>query len=359
MKFHVLRFGFRKFLIYGLWTMVYGLLLVGCAEGAATAKEFITITDGCGYEVEVPYPAQRLVVVNSDSAEILCALGVEDRIIGITDHIANFGANLLSELKDVTIIGSSRMPNTEMIVELKPDVVIATDMWRPSQKEFADQLTPFGIPVVRVPCYRINRLADDVRILGRVVGKEKEAEEYIRYFKKYLDKVEKRLGNLKRKVRVYAEGYGDYKAVSFGSGAYTMLGLAGVDNIAGDKPIPYPEMSPEWAVIENPEVIIKAASSGWIKTGYGFLDVEAVSNFWKSIVNRPVWDQIDAVRNGRVYLVSYEIWTGPRTPIGMLYIAKWCYPELVADIDPEAIHREWLLKWHKKELKGIYVYPIL
>ena len=74
-------------------------------------------------------------------------------------------------------------------------------------------------------------------------------------------------------------------------------------------------------------------------------------------MNRPSFRQLEAVKNGRVYLLSSEIWTGPRAPISILYIAKWCYPDRFKDMDPEAVHRDWLLTWHDKELKGIYVYP--
>ncbi len=320
-------------------------------------KEYVIVTDACGYEVKIPFPARRLVVTNSDAAEVLCALGAGDRIIGVTAHTARMCSDLFSQLKGKAIIGSWQNPSLEKIIELEPDVIITYDMWRPSQKEFAEQLAPFGISVVRAPCYRIDRLAEDVKILGKIVGKEEEAQEYIEYYQRILDEVQSRLRSIKKKVRVYGESYGDYVAVSKGSGAYELLKRAGVDNIAGNQPISSPRMAPEWVVDENPEVIIKAASSGGVRMGYGILDKEAISNFRNRLVARPVWDRIEAVKKGRVYIISAEIWADPRAAIGILYVAKWCYPELFKDIDPEAIHRKWLMKWHRKELKGIYVYP--
>ncbi|MCK4326370.1 ABC transporter substrate-binding protein [bacterium] len=320
-------------------------------------KEYVIVTDACGYEVKIPFPARRLVVTNSDAAEVLCALGAGDRIIGVTAHTARMCSDLFSQLKGKAIIGSWQNPSLEKIIELETNVVITYDMWRPSQKEFAEQLAPFGISVVRAPCYRIDRLAEDVKILGKIVGKEEEAQEYIEYYQRILDEVQSRLRSIKKKVRVYGESYGDYVAVSKGSGAYELLKRAGVDNIAGNQPISSPRMAPEWVVDENPEVIIKAASSGGVRMGYGILDKEAISNFRNRLVARPVWDRIEAVKKGRVYIISAEIWADPRAAIGILYVAKWCYPELFKDIDPEAIHRKWLMKWHRKELKGIYVYP--
>ncbi len=333
------------------------LLSYRAEADSESKKNTVTITDVCGYEVKIPFPARRLVVTNSDAAEVLCALGAGDRIIGVTAHTARMCSDLFSQLKGKAIIGSWQNPSLEKIIELEPDVVITYDMWRPSQKEFAEQLAPFGISVVRAPCYRIDRLAEDIKILGKIVGKEEKAQEYIEYYQEILAQVQSRLKGIKKKVRVYGESYGDYVAASKGSGAYELLKRAGVDNIAGNQPISSPRMAPEWVVDKNPEVIIKVASSGWVRMGCGALDREAISNFRNRLVARPVWDRIEAVKNGRVYIISAEIWTDPRAAIGILYAAKWCYPELFKDIDPEAIHRKWLMKWHRKELKGIYVYP--
>jgi iron complex transport system substrate-binding protein len=331
-------------------------LLVPKLVAGAEPKAFFTITDALGKTVEVHSGARRIVVTNGDAAEILCALGVGDRIVGITDHIAESATDLLPELKGKPVIGSSQAPNIERIAELRPELVIAYEMWM-TQEAFEAKLAPLHIPVARLLCYRVEHLQSDIRILGKIAGREKEAEEYNAYFQGVLGEVAKRLGSVAPRVRVYAESYRDYSTVARGSGADTLLDLAGVDNIALSQPVPFPTISPEWVVAQNPRVIVKASSSQWLKMGYNITDLESVVAFRQGIMNRPVWTRIDAVRNNRVFLLSNEIWTGPRAPVGILYIAKWCYPDLFADIDPEVVHRNWLLKWHGKELKGIYAYP--
>lgn len=323
---------------------------------AAESKRVLTITDAYKNKVNILIPAERIVAINSDAAEILCALQVAEKIVGVSNHISDFCSNLHSELRGKPLVGSPQSPSIEKIIDLRPDLVLYYDMWLPEDALEA-KLAPLGIPVARIPCYRVDSLARDVRILGKIVGKEKEAEEYVEFFQKYLNEVTTRLKDVKRKTRVYAEGYGDYVTVSERSGADGILRSAGVENIATEQPVCFPKISPEWVVDKNPEVIIKAASSGWIKTGYGISDVETVADFRDTLLNRPVWNKIDAVKTGKLYLLSYEIWSGPRAPIGILYVAKWCYPEKFQDIDPEDIHRQWLMKWHKKELKGIYAYP--
>lgn len=365
LKSKIKKFYHTVFFIFNMCFVVGGIFTF--AESAAGAdddveyanagKEKVSITDACGHKFDIACPVQRLIVTNSDAAEVLCALGAADKIVGITDHTARICSDLFSELKGKTIVGSWQNPSLEKIIELKPDAVITYDKWRPAEEDFAQRLARFNIAVIRAPCYKIDSLAEDIRILGKITGKEKKAEVYIDYYQKILEHAESRLKNLKRKTRVYAESYTNYYAVSKGSGAYEILERAGADNITGDQPIPSPLVSPEWIVDKNPEIIIKSASSGYLRMGYGCSDINAVAMFWNVLIKRPVWDRIEAVQKNRVYLICPEIWSGPRAAIGIIYIAKWCYPQEFRDIDPEAIHQQWLMKWHNKELKGIYVYP--
>lgn len=343
------------FRVLFIWTLLLGINLA-LSGHPADAKEKIVFTDAINRKVEISVPIKRIVVLNSDAAEVICALGARDMIVGIGQHVAANGTAELYGLKDCPTVGSPSAPSMEKIIELQPDLVISYEMWL-TQDSFEAMLTPMGIEVARIPCYKMDDLVDNIRILGRITGKQKEAEAYISYFQGPLEEVEKRLKNREDQVRVYVEGYSDYAGVSKGSGAEGMLRQAYVHNITEDQPVPYPKVSPEWVVDTDPKVIIKASSSSYIKTGYGVSEEQSISEYRDLIINRPAWDQITAVKEERVYILSNEIYVGPRSPIGILYIVKWCYPEIFRDIDPEKIHREWLMKWHHKDLKGIYVFP--
>ena len=326
---------------------------IGATHGA---RKMITLTDVFGKEINVLAPVERMVVTNGDAAEIICALGASKKIIGISDYIGDVCSNLLSDLQGREMVGSTQNPSMEKILELQPDLVIASDRWV-SDDAFEAKIGTLGIPIARIPCYRLNRLKEDIRLLGRISGKEEKASEYAAMIENALDGVSERLKKVKVPVRVYSEGYGDYVTSSVGSGAALLLERAGVANIAADQPVPFPRVSAEWVVVQNPDVILKAAGATYVKTGYGITNIKGIASFWDEILNRPGWYHINAVKNHRIFLISSEIWAGPRAPVGILHIAKWCYPELFEDMNPRAFHREWLQKWHHKELKGIYVYP--
>lgn len=343
----------------------WGLLLVALfllstlrvvwARPGYTPRQVVAFTDALGRQVEIPAPVRRIVTINGDAAEILCALGAEEQVVGISTHIAANG-DLLSGLRTKAVVGTSMSPSIEKIIELQPDLVIAYEMWM-THEVFEDKLAPLGIPVARMYCYRLDHLPGEIRILGKLVGRPEAATAYISYFEKTLQQVHGRLQGLDRKARIYNEGYGPYKTVSDGSGPDKLLAQAGVQNIAAGQPVPWPEITAEWVVEQDPELIVKVASPTYIKTGYGIRNARAIDDFLAELTHRPAWQQIRAVRQDRVHILSSELWIGPRAPLGILYIAKWAYPERFEEIDPQAVHRQWLMKWYGKELKGIYVYP--
>ncbi|MDP3044316.1 MAG: copper amine oxidase, partial [Bacillota bacterium] len=85
---------------------------------------------------------------------------------------------------------------------------------------------------------------------------------------------------------------------------------------------------------------------------------EAMAKKRAEMKSRPGWQKMTAVQEERIYLLSSEIYTGPRMIVGIASFARWLYPELFRDIDPGAIHKEMLAKFHGIELKGAYAYPI-
>ena len=297
----------------------------------------------------------RLVVLNGDAAEVILVLKAEDKVVGVTDEILR-SPELGRGFSGRPSVGRWNSPNLERVVSLKPDLVIAYRRWPDSKLE--ENLRPFHIEVLRINCYKLDKLADEIRLLGKITGKRERAEELVRFIEDKLALVRERVKGVpaEKRVRVYIESYADYTSVAKGSGGHQMCEMAGGMNIAADQPVPYPRLSPEWVVKSNPQVIVKAVTSSRARCGYGVSDPTPLKRLWMEIVSRPGWDEIGAVKNGRVYLISADIWVGPRGFVGICYMAKWFYPDLFGDLDPEAMHREYLRRFLGVEAKGIFAY---
>lgn len=327
-------------------------VLCSCRTPAEAGKK-IAIKDSMGRTVRVPCPPQRIVEVNGDVAELICAFGDAGKIVGASSYTLadKFYAGRL-KARDV---GKSFTPSVEEILALRPDVVFGYGKFL--KPEIIAQLERAGVPVVLLDCYKVKTMAQDIRTLGTILDRQKEAAAYIAYFEKYQKLFAERTRKipLNKRPRVYLEQYTDYTLSGPGSGGAELLDGVGARNIGAGLRAPYPKISPEWLVAQNPEVIIKACSSS-VPCGYGE-NADAMKKKRAEIMGRPGWSKIAAVRRGKVYMLSSEIFTGPRAIVGMAYIAKWLYPQLFRDVNPAAIHQEMLKKFHKMELKGAYVYP--
>lgn len=321
-------------------------------------KRIIRIVDSSGRYVGVPQPVKGVVALTSDSAEIIRALNASDLLLGVTKYVADGEKAFWKELAELPNVGSCFRPDYEKIIELDPDVVIAYVRWAP---ELEEKLEPHGIKVVRLDLYKPSMIMHETKILGLILGREKEAEELCDYWQNYLNLIESRIrdaekaGNLTR-LRVYVEGYREWSTCGIGSGWYELTMMGGGKPV-GEFTIPYPKVSAEWVVDQNPDVIIKFVSSGTVPETYTAESSDLLRQVAESIKARPGLEMVNAVKNDRVYVIHAEIGSGPRYVVGVAYIAKWLYPDLFKDLKPEEIHAEYLSRFQGLEYQGFYAYP--
>jgi len=316
----------------------------------------ITIVDSAGRYVTVPWPLKRIVALTTDSLEVLIALHAEDLVVGVTAYVKG-KPELTAHLGNVTYVGTCFKPNIEAIVSVKPQVVITYVRW-PKPEVLDEKLKPFGIKVIRLDFYKISTLFTEVKLLGLLINHTKEADEFVKFWNDILTSIRSKVLKLKpnQMVRVYFEGYHDYVANGPGSGGDDDLKMAGGVNIFGDSPIPYPKVSSEAVIEKNPDVIIKAVSTAKFKP-YGAKNASILKEIRDSIMSRPGWSAIKAVKEGRVYIISGALTAGPRAVIAIAYIAKWLYPDLFKDLHPEEILKTYFEKFLRVPCSGIWVYP--
>lgn len=276
-------------------------------------------------------PVQRIIVTNADAAEMLLALGAQDRIVGVSDTVKNHPV-LGPRFTGIESIGSWQAPDIEKIIALNPDAVISYSTYLPKN---VDKITASEIPLYTIDCYKIDTLASDTRQLGRLTGKEQAAENYIAFLERYETLVQSRVKNIRDREspRVYFESYADYSALTMGSGGDLLVTMAGGSNIAGLLPVASPKVNAEWVYAENPDVIIKVAASG--------KNVTELREIREKITGRTGIANTSAVRNGQVFVLSSSIVYGPRSVIGLVYIAKILHPDEFRDVQPAGILDEY------------------
>jgi iron complex transport system substrate-binding protein len=112
---------------------------------------------------------------------------------------------------------------------------------------------------------------------------------------------------------------------------------------------------------ENPEVIVKTANHGNKYMGYEKDNATDAKELRASIINRTGWQNIKAVKDDRVFMLSDSNAGKPSFFIGVAYLAKFFYPEQFKDLDPEGIHQEYLTRFQRLDYdlkeRGVFAYP--
>ncbi len=169
----------RKVLVGGgqwvVGSILLLLLLVACGHSGNQASKQTsndTVTDDYGRTVVVPAQPQRVVSLSPAVTEIIYALGAQEMLVGRTDF-----CEYPAEAQQLPSIGGISNLNIESILSLNPDLVISGSM---VSKKVTDQMDAMGVPMVCViEKPRFNALFDNISAIGRLVGKEHEADSLI------------------------------------------------------------------------------------------------------------------------------------------------------------------------------------
>ena len=332
----------------------------------------LTIVDAADRIVTVNKPVESIIPLSSDLPEVLRTLGAADKLVAI-DYFTSLYPEFYPELMDLPVIGDYYHGlDYEKIFELQPDIVWTYGPVNDHYSHCEDVLEPVGITVVRLDFIYLNTYAEEVKKLGYILDKRDRAEEFIEFFQDdCMDIIKERTEGLSEedKTRVYVEcsPVTYHCTVTAGQCLDQMCEIAGGINIAADLPGKYPTVDSEWVIAQNPDIIIKSVYQAYASCGYGEDDPTEMMELWKLITKGEdiytCWESISAVKNEKVYLQATDIYSGPSGFVGTAYYAKWIQPDLFEDLDPKAIHQEYLDRFqgldYDLDEHGIFVYPSL
>lgn len=347
-----------------LGTAMLAASLVAAAPPALADK--VSVTDVLGRKVEVEAPVQRVILGEGRQMYFVAALDKDDpfkRVVGWRDDLSKADPDSYKQylarypqIAKLPSFGGAKEGafDIEQAIALKPDVLFLNVEAKVASDEasLVDKLAAVGIPVVYVDFREkpFENTEPSMRVIGKLFGQEKIAEDFIAFRAAEIARVTDRLAkvaNLKRPLVMMerAGGYSDDCCMSFGSENFgKMVEIAGGKNFASDLiPGTFGTVNPEAVVAANPDVVIITGGNwgayvpggAWVGLGPGTDAVEARRKL-KGLAKRPAFSQSKAVKDGRVHAIWHQFYNSPYQFVAIQEIAKWLHPELFKDLDADA-----------------------
>jgi iron complex transport system substrate-binding protein len=264
----------------------------------AAATIPVTLTDDNANSVTVPAEPMRIVSTAPASTETLFALGVGDRVVGVTSL-----DDYPPEVADIAKIGDFQA-NTEAIMALSPDLVVGYS----GNEEALAPLQAAGAPVLIFNPATLDGVFANIVTLGAATGATAEAAQLVETIRVQLEEATQAAAAAGDKPRVFYSLDNTLWTCGPGSFVDEMLSLANCINIgsaetpAGVASQAYYQFSPEQLVAADPDVILLPGSSGY----------KSADEFTAD----PRFAGLTAVKEGHVYLFDDTTVTRPGARIG-------------------------------------------
>ncbi|MEM6656903.1 MAG: ABC transporter substrate-binding protein [Pseudomonadota bacterium] len=311
-----------------LWPVA---LITGMASGAAAHE--VTV-DNCGEPLVFDTAPERLVVHDMNMTDMAFALGLQDKIVGLTGITGWYKTSpdfdaLRGDIPEL----APKYPTVENLVAVEPDLFFAGWYYgmQPGGDVTPDTLEPFGIKtmVLTESCVHLNKdrpeatmdlLFDDVLRLGKVMHVEDKAQSLVDGWKGQLSAIQAKTADLAKPRVFLLDGPAD---APFTAGKFAipdaMISAAGGENVTHDLDTSWGRTSWEAVAASNPEFLVLLD----YQTGNGAEDT------FKFLQEHPVMSQTDAVKNERWIGLRYEELTpGPANIEAIEKMVQAMHPEI-------------------------------
>lgn len=281
----------------------------GGSASSPKASYPLTLTDDDGVSVTLDRAPMRIVTWGPSMTEILFAVGLGDRVVGVSGSFDNYPA----AAKSITHVGggaSGTTLNVEKVVSLKADLVLNAFL---GGKESMKGVRDAGIPAFSLYAASFADALHDIRTLGQLTGAAAGAGKVTAQMSAQARSVQQRASQEEPVPCFLDEGFYSSVVYTVGPGSieFDLLKRSGCDPVTSELKSPYPQLSKEDVVRQNPAVYL-VASPGTAR----------------EVKGRPGFGGIAAIREGRVHEVNSDLLLrpGPRVVMGLTELAKALHP---------------------------------
>ncbi len=267
-------------------------------------------TDDLGREVRIEKVPQRIVSLAPSHTEILFALGLGDRIVGVTQY-----CNYPVEAKEKEIIGGFATPDPEKIVALRPDLILS---FGSLQKSLVTKLQEKGQTVFWFYPHSVYETLESFERIGMLTGSSAAAQNLRKDVEARIENVEAKIKDIPEEKRptifrvMGLDPLGTIGGLSFQTDVYR---LAGGRNIFADTDKDYFELDLKTLIKLDPDIIVVCGEN----------EEEAK----RKIKDQEGWGDLTAVKTDRIVVISCDLICRPSPRISQTIeqLARKFHPE--------------------------------
>lgn len=288
---------FKGFKTYALVSMLaaFTLALAGCggSEGSGSGEESATRTvEHAAGESQVPEDPERVVVLDTAELDSAMTLGVTP--VGAVEAVEGLGyPDYLEGTEEIENVGTIEQPNLEKIATLEPDLILSSSLRHEQIYSQLSEIAPTVFTESTGAPWREN-----FEKHAEALGEQEEAEQVVAEYESRLEEFKNEVEEPRPETSIVRFVPGDTRIYQKDSFIGTILEDAGL-------PRPEPQDQDEFALMNVSEEAIPEMDGDVIfTTVYGNADETARQD----ITSSPLWQELDAVQNERVYEVSDDTW---------------------------------------------------
>lgn len=297
-------------MIRRFWTVVLVLYLLVFVWPIFSQE--VILRDDWGRECRVLDAAQRIISLSPANTEIIFALGLGDRLIGVTSY-----CNYPNEAQTKEKVGNVTEIDLERVVRLEPDLVLAGSL---TPREVVDKLEELGIRVFVLDAHTIEEVFEDIGKVAILAGIEDEGKEFVKILRDELTQITQKVSMLpaEQKPRLLHVIWHD---PIWTAGRNTFIDefirLGGGVNVVSDLE-GYITLSLEELLRRNPDVITVVSTHGSEAISYDFL------------LSDERLQAVRAIQERKVFLVDSDLVSrpGPRVVEALAVFARILHPEI-------------------------------
>ncbi|MCL5282719.1 MAG: helical backbone metal receptor [Planctomycetes bacterium] len=261
-------------------------------------------------------PPVRIVSMAPDLTEILFALGLGERVAGVTQD-SDYPPAALAKPK----VGTFWQPNIEAVIATRPDLVVTLTI--EPQRDLARRLKRIGYDCLAVEIEKIGDLFDAIADIGAAAGVREQTRELSDQMQTAIHRLQTANAGLPKVKVLWVVQREPLRVAGRDTFVNEMIELAGGENAIGPTLHKYPPIGAEEVIAAQPEVIIEPAMLP------GALDEQRrqALSYWSRYANVP------AVADGRICVIDGDTVSrlGPRLGAGIEVIAKCLRPQLLGE----------------------------